>query len=153
MNVVRRDKRSFGNIIAFCVLMLSLVCQFILAPIAAEQRVSSLRSLTSVTAHQDVMLICTGNTMQWASLEIYQTTGRIEFVSPPIDVPSGEAEVECANGALAKQFVELTIVDNSPITIWVQYLALKSVLQKRPYTSYAYQSALSRAPPLYSFFR
>ena len=110
---------------------------------AASWNVNHAQQYTSDTA----MLICTGSTFKWISSVDYYANGKLTFVEPPADAPNNISDLECAN-------VYLSDTDKQPILstatspLLIPFLATELDRLQRPFTSFPYQSAHSRAPPI-----
>ena len=95
----------------------------------------------------DIELICTGTQMKWISLSLTQEIGSFVYVEAPEEFDDTSFEHLCPVGAFAdiQPFDELS---RTGVLITFQvFQALISRINQRPYTLFAYQNPLSRAPP------
>lgn len=97
----------------------------------------------------DIVLICSGRSMQWVSLSATEQAGHFVYVDPPDDAPAQFSEFSCTSACLMdmpytpQQSAEYCIEQ-------IAYVAKQQRLLQRPYTAFPYQKALSRAPPFFS---
>jgi hypothetical protein len=98
-------------------------------------------------ATDDAMMICTGSEFKWISTEDYFSSGEMVFVDPPTNAPTSLENLDCSFSYLAEQFIDNT--DLPPqVDFGIAYDATALTLAQRPYTSFAYLNAQTRAPPL-----
>jgi hypothetical protein len=95
----------------------------------------------------DVMMICTGSQFKWISTEDYFTTGEMVFIDPPADAPQSVDNVDCSFVYLAEQYTNNLAV---PVQVdkSIAYQAKVLNLAQRPFTTFAYSTAQTRAPPI-----
>lgn len=98
---------------------------------------------------EDIVLICSGRSMQWVSISATERAGHFVYVDPPADAPAGFSEFRCTSGCLAD--IPYTPQPSAEYCIeQIAYVARQQRLLQRPYTAFPYQQALSRAPPFFS---
>ncbi|WP_111978338.1 hypothetical protein [Algibacillus agarilyticus] len=99
--------------------------------------------------NDDLVLICTGNKIKWLSLSATQAQGHFVYVDAPTDAPSNLHQIDCSWGLLAEPAYQ----DTQQLQTTLQLVAYKALLlnhYQQPYTTFAYQTAESRAPPTFS---
>lgn len=125
-------------------LCLTIALQGALVAFAQQQNLSALQ--TSLPF--DTELICTGAEMKWISVSQTQQSGHFVYVEPPTDIDNTLVNNACPAGLLADVQPATALVSGSLHSQFVAYQVLVQSLQQHCYTSFAYNTALSRAPPL-----
>lgn len=95
----------------------------------------------------DIELVCTGNQMKWISLSQTEQARRFVFVDPPVETQDYDAQQLCPNHYSNDLNHELALQSAQLNEQFVAYKALVQTLVQQPYTSFAYASSFSRAPP------
>lgn len=98
-------------------------------------------------AKNDAVLICSGTSFKWMSKSAFIEKGLVVYVDAPDDAPSEYHQVKCSYAYLADLHTDDASVDENTQKDDVIYHALVLTIAKRPYTSFPYLTALSRAPP------
>ena len=110
---------------------------------AQQQQLSAIQSKT----HGDTELICTGAQMKWISVSLTEELGRFVFVDGPDDVDQRMLENACPAGTMSDLQSAVAVISDAIVVSFSRFHALVRSLRQRPYTSFTYQTALSRAPP------
>ncbi|WP_426369053.1 hypothetical protein [Pseudocolwellia sp. HL-MZ7] len=101
-------------------------------------------------ATKDAVLICSGTSFKWMSKSAFIDQGIILYVDEPKDIPSEYHQIKCSYSYLIDHHTyELSSLLDVQISE-IKYRALVLTIAQRPYTSFAYSTALSRAPPYIS---
>ena len=98
-------------------------------------------------ANNDAVLICSGTSFKWMSKSAFIEQGRVVYIEAPNDVPSEFHQVKCSYAYLADLHTDNISVDLNTQIDDIIYHALVITIAKRPYASFTYLAALSRAPP------
>ena len=96
----------------------------------------------------DIELICTGAQMKWISLSLTEELGRFVFVDAPDDYSDIALDNLCPQGTLADHKFASDTSGHTGLIQFVVFRQFIARLLQRPYTFFAYQKALSRAPPV-----
>lgn len=98
-------------------------------------------------ATDDAMMICTGSTFKWISTAEYFDSGQVVFIDPPANAPTNLQSLDCSFEYISDQHTDQTNVSYQD-NISIAYKATVLTRAQRPYTSFAYLTAQTRAPPL-----
>lgn len=86
--------------------------------------------------------------MKWISYSLTEQAGAFVFVEPPEEFDNTSFEHLCPVGECA-DIQPFTKTSEADVLVSFQvFRALIARLNQRPYTLFAYQNPLSRAPPL-----
>lgn len=124
-------------------LVLSLLLQSSLAVFVQQGRLAAFQA----QIEGDKELICTGTQMKWISHSLTEQTGAFVFVEPPEEFNDTSFEHLCPVGEYADIQPFTKPAEVEALINFQVFRALVTRLDQRPYTLFAYQSPLSRAPP------
>lgn len=142
MDSVFSPNYSLGKLVSVFTI-LALLFSSTVPAIAASWNVNNAQQYVS----DDAMLICTGSTFKWISTVDFYASGKLTFIEPPADAPNNIDNLDCSN-------VYINDPDKQPLQsillnqILVRYQAIELDRLQRPFTSFPYQTAHSRAPPI-----
>lgn len=136
-------KRSCLNKIQSAILLFVLIFNSTFSLVVSAYNTNQAQSYTN----QDAIFICSGASFKWISKSAFVDKGIIEYIEEPKDVPSQYHQVKCSYSYLIDHH---TFEPSTPLQVQiseVKYTALVISIAQRPYTSFTYSTALSRAPP------
>lgn len=99
-------------------------------------------------ATNDAMMICTGSTFKWISVKDFYESGQINYIEAPADAPDNIRNVDCSYSYIAEQYTNSTYTPFSLVD-FIAYQATTLDRIQRPYTSFPYSTAQTRAPPTF----
>lgn len=69
-----------------------LVIALLLSSLRPVYAALSMQHISAVAASEDIMMICTGKGMKWASLSAFEANGQLTFVDPPTELDPSEIQ-------------------------------------------------------------
>ncbi|WJG10677.1 hypothetical protein [Aliiglaciecola sp. LCG003] len=128
------------------VLCLTLLLQGGLRLLLNGQQLEQLR----LQSFNDIELICTGKEMKWISLSQSNQFNHFVFVDAPEEASEFPIENLCPDKVMSDFKNALAMQSHSVLSQFVSYTARLERLAQQPYTAYPYQTAHSRAPPVFA---
>lgn len=101
-------------------------------------------------AKNDAVLVCSGTSFKWMSKSAFIEKGLVIYIDAPENAPEEYHQVKCSYAYLADLHTDNVSVDVNIQKSEIIYHALVLTIAKRPYISFSYLTALSRAPPYIS---
>lgn len=136
-------KNSWLNKIQSSILLFVLIFNSTFPVTVAAYNTNQAQTYTT----EDAVLICSGTSYKWMSKSLFIEQGIIQYVDEPQDIPNQYHQIECSYSYLLDHHsVDLSTPTHIQVSD-IKYKALVITIAQRPYTSFTYSTALSRAPP------
>jgi hypothetical protein len=98
-------------------------------------------------ANQDAMLICTGKTFKWISLQAFDENGKVEYIEPPDSAPDSPQHLKCSYTYLAESSSDDEFVSFDMPTFRQNHTQLLPQHEELLVPSSKHLFAVTRAPP------